>query len=151
MEEKPEKKIAHLQLINQSIVKTSSACLTVKGWCVAFVSAFVGWGLHGLSVPSGLLIGLYVVALFLAVDSYILAHEDNYKRFYEEVRKKDESAIDFLLRPNDATFQEEVFAWRQALGNPRNRIFYGLMGGAIVLAVAAAGIPWPSLWSKVFG
>lgn len=147
MDEKPERKIAHLQLIDGHIGITSGWCLAVKGWCAAFVSAFLALGVKHFSSA---LTALCVVLLFGLVDSVTFRHEKKYKALYVHVRGRSESDIDFSLEFLPSTLSESIKAWIKGSFSLRVFGFYLGMGVAIVLSTLFQFQPiWDTTLQKV--
>ncbi len=91
-----ENKRQHMEFIQNVITRMNANSFAIKGWAIALVSA-----LFALSAKDSQYQFLYIIGVILPVfwglDAYYLAQEKRYRALYDEVRVKDEAAIDFIM------------------------------------------------------
>jgi hypothetical protein len=93
-----DKKLKHLEFIQNVITRMNSNSFLIKGWVVTLVAA-----LFALSDKANDL-NLYQIAfipvpLFWILDGFFLATERHFVSLYKEVSVKNEDQIDFNMNP----------------------------------------------------
>ena len=87
----------HLNMIQSTINRLASNSFQMKGWSVVIVSA-----LFVLSATDSnktfALIALFPAAIFWLLDGYFLLQERLFRHLYDEVRRKDDAAIDYSMK-----------------------------------------------------
>ena len=98
-----EKKIQHLQMIQDIINRMASNSFMLKGWAVTLVA-----GIFALASKDTnhlyFLIAYIPVLVFWGLDSYYLLQERLYRELYEKVRVIEENNIDFSLKATKSEF-----------------------------------------------
>jgi hypothetical protein len=96
--EKMEKKLKHLELIQNIITRMANNSFLLKGWNLTLLAALIGLnkenGLDGKVV----FICFILILVFWILDSYYLSQERIFRARYEEVRVKLEQEIDFSMK-----------------------------------------------------
>jgi len=91
-----EKKLKHLEFLQNIITRMNTNSFMIKGWSVTLVSA-----LFALAADKANLKFVFVAyipaIIFWALDGFFLSQEKQYRKLYEEVSAKDETSIDFNL------------------------------------------------------
>jgi hypothetical protein len=91
-----EKKLKHLEFIQQAIERMASNLFLLKGWSVTLISA-----LFALSAKDAdkkyLLIAFMPVLMFWALSGYFLSQERKFRALYRHVANLSESEIDFSM------------------------------------------------------
>jgi hypothetical protein len=89
-----EKKLKHLEFIQQAINRMASNLFLLKGWTVTLIAAL--FALAAKESKHHYFFLAYVpMFMFWLLDGYFLSRERRFRSLYEHVTKIDESAIDF--------------------------------------------------------
>ncbi len=116
-----DRKIKHLELIQNIISRMANNSFVLKGWAVTLISAI--FVLSDKDSNKGFFILVYFpVVMFWILDSYFLAQEKYFRDLYDEVRKKDESSIDFSMKLKSN--KSIVDLWMSSALSPSVFIFY---------------------------
>ena len=96
----PEDRRKHLDFIQATITRMSSASTTTKSWMMPVVTATYGYALtqHHASVA---VLGVGSVVLFAYLDANYLRAEKRFRRLYEAVAEKREGVATYSLNPFD--------------------------------------------------
>ena len=103
-----EKKLKHLEFIQNIITRMNANSFVIKGWSVTLVSALFALAADKANLTF-VLIAYLPVIVFWGLDGFFLSQEKQYRELYKEVAAKDESAIDFNL--NASGFKKDVGGW----------------------------------------
>ncbi len=91
-----ENKLKHLEFIQNIISRMASNSFLLKGWAVTIITALIAISIDQNN--SGYFIVAYFpIIIFWLLDTYYLKQERLFRHLYNEVRKKDESEIDFSM------------------------------------------------------
>lgn len=97
------KKIKHLEMIQDIIKRMASNSFMLKGWAVTLVA-----GIFALSAKDAdklyFLIAYIPILVFWGLDSYHLLQERLYRALYDKVRTLDENDIDFSMKATKEQF-----------------------------------------------
>lgn len=94
-----EKKLKHLEFIQNIITRMNANSFVIKGWSVTLVSALFALAADRANLVFALI--AYLPALvFWGLDGFFLSTEKQYRELYEEVKAKSEEQIDFNLKPS---------------------------------------------------
>ena len=96
---KEEKKINHLNMIQQVISRMGNNSFSLKGWTVGImiaIFAFAGNNLHKAAVVT-----IIPILVFWFLDTYYLRKERHFRLLYDDTRVKEEKEIDFNMNIND--------------------------------------------------
>lgn len=122
-----EKKIKHLEFIQNVINRMAANSFKLKAWCMTIVAALITVANTAITKDSmencRLLfwIGLVLVFIFGYMDCYYLKKERQYCLLYDEVRKKLEEEIDFSMNVSLYTGCEKgCCVWSSSI-----KYFYG--------------------------
>jgi hypothetical protein len=97
----PDDRRKHLDFIQATITRMSSAATTTKSWMLPVVSATYGYALVQKATSVAVL-GIAAVILFAYLDANYLRQEKRFRRLYKAVAEgKDRIAV-FSLNPDDA-------------------------------------------------
>lgn len=123
-----EQKLKHLEFIQNTIKRMAGNSFLLRGWSITLVIAIFTFASQTYN-PIYFWIALFVTVVFWLLDSYYLSQERRFRCVYDEVRVKDESAIDFsmALPKNHCT----KCTWFSSAKSPVFIVFYGFM--ALVL------------------
>lgn len=99
-----EKKIKHLEFIQNAINRMSTNSFIIKGWCITIISA-----VYALSDKESdrnfSFISYILIPIFWYLNSYFLQLERKFRLLYDKVRMLDESNIDFTMDINKSEFK----------------------------------------------
>ena len=91
-----ENKQKHLEMIQSVITRMASNSFVLKGWAVTLVA-----GIFALASRDAekiyFLITYVPIVTFWGLDAYYLRQERLYRKFYDTIRIKDETEIDFSM------------------------------------------------------
>ena len=91
-----EKKIKHLEFIQNVITRMNSNSFLIKGWAITLVSAL--FALAAKDADFRYVVVTYIaIPLFWGLDGYYLSIERQYRGLYNEVCGKDVDKIDFSM------------------------------------------------------
>ncbi len=88
-------KISHLEFVQKVINRLANNSFLIKGWCVTLVAALAT--LSSGSKDQYLIIAYLPVIIFCFLDTYYLWQERLFREYYEKIRTKKESDIDFSM------------------------------------------------------
>ena len=124
-----EKKIAHLQFIQEVIKRMAGNSFLIKGWSVTLVSA-----LFVLSSKDKLMFFAFLtyipIFVFWLLDGYFLWQERLFRRLYDKVRIIDEDKIDFSMSIEPVS---NVETWSSACLSKTLLIFHGTLFVSVVI------------------
>ncbi len=93
-----EKKLKHLEFIQNVITRMNTNSFMIKGWAVTLVAAL--FALSDKTHQHHLyLIAFIPVPLFWLLDGFFLATEKRFRELYKKVSSLEESNIDFDMNP----------------------------------------------------
>lgn len=87
MNEIEEKKLKHLEFIQNIITRMNANSFAIKGWAVTFISAILIFA-DKQNDKTYLLIPVMATILFWALDIYYLSMEKQYRKLFQEVCQK---------------------------------------------------------------
>jgi len=127
-----EKKLKHLEFIQQAINRMASNLFLLKGWTVTLIAAMFALAAKE-SRDLYFLLAYFPTLMFWLLDGYFLSQERRFRSLYDHVRKLDESAIDFSM--DTQPFKESPLRnkWSHALFSPTLLIYYGILLAAMSL------------------
>lgn len=124
-EEKNDKKIAHLGLIQGVIARMAGNLFYLRGWVITLIAGILvlltqtGSGKLPIIFLSG------VIVIFWGYDGYFLALERKYRDLYDKVRQKKESEIDFSMKLDKEILDRKQNSLIFCVFSPTLRYFYG--------------------------
>jgi len=99
-----EKKIKHLEFIQNSITRMSTNSFIIKGWCITIISA-----VYALSDKDSnrnfSFISYVLIPIFWYLNSYFLQLERKFRLLYDKIRILGENNIDFTMDINIDEFK----------------------------------------------
>ena len=143
----PDDRRKHLDFIQATITRMSSASTTAKSWMIPVVTATYGYALTR-NVRSVALLGVAAVLLFAYLDANYLRQERRFRRLYKAVAEgKNEIAV-FSLNPDDVNLDrsgKSTEDWAKWVPRGINRFLPGpdvwlsWSVGPVYFALAAVG------------
>lgn len=95
-----EKKLKHLEFIQEIINRMARNSFMLKGWTVILVGAIVAFIARGGNAEFTLLVCLPVAA-FWTLDGFFLSQERLFRSLYDRVRMLEECEVDFSMDTRD--------------------------------------------------
>lgn len=133
MDGKNDNKIKHLEFIQLTITRMNVNSFLVKGWLITLVAAVFVLSQKDANVHF-LWFAPFATILFWALDSSFLSTERRYRDLYDDVRKLDESQIDFSMSTNYYEGGKNSFIMCFLSLTPL--LFYPLIVAASIIAAA---------------
>lgn len=115
-----EKKLKHLELIQNVINRLANSSFFLKGWTVIFVAAVLGFATKD-SKPIYVWLAAIPTVSFWLLDGFYLNQERLFRRLYDAVRETDEDTIDFSM---DTTLFKQSGDWIKAVFSKTLLPFY---------------------------
>jgi hypothetical protein len=107
-----EKKLKHLEFIQNAINRMANNSFIIKGWCITLVVALIAL-LEKENINKNYIPFSFIPLLFFwFLDAFFLKTERQYRRLYAEVSKKDKKEIDFSMdiTPYKECYGEALFS-----------------------------------------
>lgn len=94
-----EKKLKHLEFIQNAINRMSNNSFLIKGWCVTIIAGVYALAEKDIN-KDFVMISFFVLLSFWLLDAYYLRLERMFRCLYNEVCDKNENEIDFSMSIN---------------------------------------------------
>ena len=109
-----EKKLKHLEFIQNVITRMNSNSFLIKGWTITIVSALFALAAQDSNLKF-VIVAYIALPVFWILDGFFIAIEKRYRNLYSEVAQKKEEEIDFSMDcskfiKNDTTWFAGVFS-----------------------------------------
>jgi len=127
-----EKKLKHLEFIQQAINRMASNLFLLKGWTVTLIAAMFALAAKE-SRDLYFLLAYFPTLMFWLLDGYFLSQERRFRSLYDHVAKLDESAIDFSMDTQPFKESPPRNKWSHALFSRTLLIYYGVLLAAMSL------------------
>lgn len=125
-----EKKLKHLEFIQQAINRMASNLFLLKGWTVTLIAAMFALAAKE-SKDVYFVIAYFPTLTFWLLDGYFLSQERRFRSLYDHVTKLDEGAIDFSMDTQPFKATPTRNKWLYALFSPTLLIYYGVLVAAM--------------------
>lgn len=129
-----EKKLKHLEFIQQAINRMASNLFLLKGWTVTLVAA-----LFALAAKESrdiyAMLAYFPTLMFWLLDGYFLAQERRFRSLYDHVIELDEGAVNFSMDTQPFKASPARNKWSHALFSPTLLLYYGVL-------MASMGTVW---------
>ena len=103
-----EKKLKHLEMIQNIINRMANSSFFLKGWTVIFVAAVLGFALKD-SKPIYVWLAIIPTLSFWALDGFYLRQEKLFRKLYDKVRVLEDAEIDFSMETSQV--KKKVKNW----------------------------------------
>ncbi len=100
-EEKNEKKIAHLNLIQGVISRMGGNLFYLRGWVITLIAGILVLLFKFDSGKLPIFFLAIIVVIFWCYDGYFLSLERMYRKLYDKVREMNENDVDFSMNIGD--------------------------------------------------
>jgi len=118
-----EKKLKHLEFIQNVITRMNSNSFLIKGWSITLVSALFALAAKDANI-NYVLISYIVIPVFWLLDGFYISQERQYRDLYKEVAAKDDTTIDFSM--NASGFCKGDRTWLAGVFSKTLIPFYGI-------------------------
>lgn len=129
-----DKKVSHLEMIQNVIARMSHNSFLIKGWTITLISAFIVIEKSNIKT-NFLYIAVFPTLFFWVIDSYFLNQERLFRKLFNKVRLLDDTQIDFSMD----TIQFKKITWFKTFFSKTLFIFYGLILLGIIILVLYGG------------
>ncbi|MFA5127243.1 MAG: hypothetical protein WC465_04595 [Patescibacteria group bacterium] len=120
-----EKKLKHLEFIQNVISRMANNLFLLKGWVVTLVAALLALLASNNAGTQFIFIALVPIIIFWLLDGYFLSQERMYRDLYKDVAKKQEDQIDFSM--DASKYNTGRNRWLNCFFSKTLVIFYGLL------------------------
>lgn len=107
-----EKKLKHLEFIQNAINRMANNSFIIKGWCITLVVALIAL-LEEENINKNYIPFSFIPLLFFwFLDAFFLKTERQYRRLYADISKKGKKEIDFSMdiTPYKECYGEALFS-----------------------------------------
>jgi len=118
-----EKKLKHLEFIQNIITRMNGNSFLIKGWAITLVSALFALAAKDANL-NYVLISYIVIPVFWILDGFFISTERQYRDLYNEIRIFDEENIDFDM--NASRFKIGDRKWINSIFSKTLIPFYGV-------------------------
>lgn len=118
-----EKKLKHLEFIQNVITRMNSNSFLIKGWAITLVAALFALAAKDANIDY-VLISYIVIPVFWVLDGFYIAQERQYRGLYSEVSAKTEDQIDFNM--NASVHCKKGRTWLDGIFSKTLILFYGI-------------------------
>jgi len=119
-----DKKIKHLEFIEDVITRMNTNSFMIKGWAITLISALFALAAKDANRLYAL-VAYIPLPMFWLLDAFFLAKERQYREIYDHVRDLDESKIDFSM--NTKQFDRDSNTWLASAFSKTLIVFYGFL------------------------
>jgi hypothetical protein len=121
-----EKKIKHLEFLQNVITRMNSNSFLIKGWTVTIVSALFALASKDANI-NYIIVSYIAIPIFWILDGFYISQERQFRDLYKEVITKTESDIDFDM--DASKFDKGDRTWLNGILSKTLIPFYGLSVG----------------------
>jgi hypothetical protein len=133
-----EKKLKHLEFIQNIISRMNTNSFIIKGWSVTLVSALFALAADKSNL-NFVLVAYVPVLMFWALDGFFLSQERQYRKLYELVTEiKDDEQINFGLNASEFNIGKQT--WLNSAFSGSLNLFHGGLLSVVVLATLGLAI-----------
>lgn len=125
-----DRKLKHLEFIQQAINRMASNLFLLKGWTVTLIAAMFALAAKE-SKDFYFALAYFPTLMFWLLDGYFLSQERRFRSLYDHVRNLDEGAIDFSMDTQPFKATPSRNRWSYALFSPTLLIYYGVLVAAM--------------------
>lgn len=119
-----EKKIKHLEFIEDVVTRMNTNSFMIKGWAITLISALFALAAKDANRLYAL-VAYIPLPMFWLLDAFFLSTEKQYRELYDHVRALDESTIDFSMSTKQ--FKKCGNCWVAVVFSKTLLVFYGFL------------------------
>jgi len=131
-----EKKLKHLELIQDVVNRQSTNSFLLKGWSVIIIAALIALAAKDAETRLVVLAGLPAL-VFWGLDGFFIRQEKLFRKLYDRVRLLDEEDVDFGMSTKPV--ESQVRCWLSCVFSRTLVPFHGALVVAIVAAYFFSG------------
>jgi hypothetical protein len=131
-----EKKIKHLEFLQNVITRMNSNSFMIKGWVITLISALFALAAKDSNIKF-VLISYIVIPVFWILDGFFLSTERQYRALYDSIRQRENENIDFDM--NASAFKNEDRTWPKGVFSETLIPFYGITFAITLLVMFLLG------------
>lgn len=132
-----EKKLKHLEFLQNVITRMNSTSFLIKGWSITLVSALFALAAKDANIRY-VLITYVVLPAFWVLDGFFIATERQYRDLYDEIRSRTEEEIDFDM--DASRFHKGNRTWLAGIFSKTVIPFYGIAMLATLCVMFLMGV-----------
>lgn len=118
-----EKKMKHLEFIQNVIDRMNRNSFLLKGWTITLISALFALAAKDANIKF-VLVSYIAIPVFWTLDGFYIAVERRFRELYNEVAEKSEDGIDFKM--NTSKFKNGNRTWIAGIFSKTLIPFYGI-------------------------
>lgn len=131
-----EKKLKHLEFIQNVITRMNTNSFLIKGWSVTLVAAIFALAAENANIRYAI-IAYVPVIVFWVLDGFFISQEKQYRELYKDVASKDEAQIDFSM--NASGWNSDGRTWAHGIFSKTLWPFHGAL--LLVVCIVMFVIP----------
>jgi hypothetical protein len=128
-----EKKLKHLEFIQNTIIRMNTNSFLIKGWTITLVTALFALAAKDSNMKF-VMISYIVIPTFWFLDGFFIATEKQYRALYDEVTITPEANINFNM--NASKFNTGYNTWLAGVFSKTLVPFYGISFVATLLVMS---------------
>lgn len=132
-----EKKLKHLEFLQNVTTRMNSNSFMIKGWAITLVSALFALAAKDANIRY-VLITYVVLPAFWVLDGFFIATERQYRDLYDEIRSRTEAEIDFDM--DASRFRKGSRTWLAGIFSKTAIPFYGIAILVTLLVMFLMGV-----------
>jgi hypothetical protein len=125
-----EKKIKHLEFIQNVITRMNTNSFLIKGWAVTLTSALFALAAKDSNIKF-VFVAYIAISVFWVLDGFFIAIERQYRALYKEVMGKSEEMIDFNM--DASKFNKKEKQWICGVFSKTLLLFYGILIASTII------------------
>lgn len=119
-----EKKLKHLEFIQNIITRMNLNSFLIKGWTITLVSALFALAANDTNMDY-VIVSYIAIPVFWFLDGFYISQERQYRDLYKSVALKKEDKIDFNLDASE--FDRGRNTWACGIVSKTLMPFYGVL------------------------
>ncbi|WHY03393.1 hypothetical protein [Neobacillus sp. DY30] len=129
-----ERKLKHLEMLQNIICRMANNSFLLKGWTVTLVVGLFAFANVKEMEPKFMILALLPTISFWILDGFFLHQEWLFRALYNYTTTLDEDNIDFLMDPT--SFNTKERSWKKAIISKTLRLFYLPILLVVIIAIA---------------
>lgn len=127
-----EKKLKHLEFIQNVITRMNANSFVIKGWTITLVSALFALSAGGAN-NRYVMISYIVIPVFWMLDGFYISQERKFRKLYSHVAGLEEQLIDFKM--DTSPHNTPGNSWVSGIFSKTLIPFYGVSLGATIVVM----------------
>ena len=118
-----EKKLKHLEFIQNVIMRMNNNSFLIKGWAITLISALFALASKDAN-RNYVMVSYIVIPVFWILDGFLISNERKFRALYEKVALKSDDNIDFNM--DISSFNNKNRTWIMGIFSKTLILFYGV-------------------------